>query len=209
MEQLIARGEIRRGQLGVAVQDNNADFERAFGIKTATGALIGEVIPGSAADKAGIRVADVIVGVNNSPIRTASELRTKIASFAPETKVILSIIRPGGKVDLTATLAAASPGKQPPTPAAIEGEGLLALVTLQRLQSDADAFGKVEGAFVGSLSDRSKASVAGLMAGDVIVSVDQRLVDSPEMVVDLARKDKDLLLLGIFRDGHVRFLVVK
>ncbi|MGO7671029.1 trypsin-like peptidase domain-containing protein [Rhizobium ruizarguesonis] len=209
MEQLIAHGEIRRGQLGVAVQDNNADFERAFAIKTATGALVGEVMPGSAADKAGIRVADVIVGINNSPIKTASELRTNIASFAPETKVILSIVRPGGKVDLTATLAAASRSEQPPTPVAIEGEGLLALVTLQRLQSDSDAFGKVEGAFVGSLSDRSKASVAGLTAGDVIVSVDQRLVNSPEMVVDLARKHKDLLLLGIFRDGHVRFIVVK
>ncbi|AXA43022.1 hypothetical protein DLJ82_5461 (plasmid) [Rhizobium leguminosarum] len=86
---------------------------------------------------------------------------------------------------------------------------MLALATLQRLQSDSDAFGRAEGAFVGSLSDPSKASVAGLTPGDVIVSVDQKLVNSPEMVVDLARKDKNLLLLGIFRDGHVRFLVVK
>jgi serine protease Do/serine protease DegQ len=209
MMDLIAGGEVRHGQLGVAVQDNNTDFQQALVIKTATGALVGEVAADSAAAKAGVRTADVIVGVNSLPIRTAAELRMKIASFRPGAMVTLSIIRSEGKVDLAATLTSVSLSKRAPAPIAIDGEGLLALVALQSLGADSAAYGKVEGAFVASLSDRSKASTAGLSAGDVIVSVDRRPAKSPEMVVGLARRDKNLLLLGIFRDGRKRFLIVK
>ena len=133
----------------------------------------------------------------------------KIAAFPPGTTVKLSVIRPTGKADLIVTLAAALPSRQPSSPIAIEGNGLLALVTLQMLGPDSDAYGKVEGAFVESLSDRSKAAAAGLTAGDVIVSVDQKPVNSPQMIAALTQNEKDLLLLGIFRDGHVRFLIVK
>ncbi|MBB3456469.1 serine protease Do/serine protease DegQ [Rhizobium sp. BK313] len=209
MEQLIAHGEIRRGQLGVAIQDNNADFEQALAITSSTGALVGEVIPDSAGAKAGIRPGDVIVAINETPIHNASELRMKIAAFPPGTTVKMSVIRPTGKADLIVTLAAALPSRQPSSPIAIEGNGLLALVTLQMLGPDSDAYGKVEGAFVESLSDRSKAAAAGLTAGDVIVSVDQKPVNSPQMIAALTQNEKDLLLLGIFRDGHVRFLIVK
>ncbi|WFU13441.1 trypsin-like peptidase domain-containing protein (plasmid) [Rhizobium sp. CB3090] len=209
MEQLIAHGEIRRGQLGVLVQDNDADLAKALAINASTGALVGEVVPGSAGAKAGMLIGDVIVAVNDMPIRTAGELRMTISSFPPGVAVKLSVIRPSGKVDMTATLTSSVPVADASRPAAIEGEGLLALVTLETLRPDSDAFGKVEGAFVASTIEDSRAAAAGLTPGDVIVSINQKPTPTPQMVIDLARKEKDLLLLGIFRDGHKRFLVVR
>lgn len=209
MQQLIVHGEIRRGQLGVLVQDNNAGFEKALGVNMSTGALVNDVISGSAGAAAGIKPGDVVIAVNDSPIKNASELHARISSFVPKTSVKLSLLRPTGKVDLDATLSAALPEDQLPTPAEIEGRGLLESVTLDKLESDSDAYGKVEGALVSTLIDGSKAAAAGLTPGDVIISVDQQLSPTPQMVAELAQKQNTLLLLGIFRDGHKRFLLVK
>jgi serine protease Do/serine protease DegQ len=123
--------------------------------------------------------------------------------------VRLSLLRPAGRVDLDATLSATLPEDQLPVPAEVEGKGLLESVTLDKLGSDSDAYGKVEGALVSALIDGSKAAAAGLTTGDVIVSVNQQLSPTPQMVANLAQKQKTLLLLGIFRDGHRRFLIVK
>lgn len=209
VKQLIAYGEVRRGQLGVAVQDNDRDFERALAIRTSTGALVGEVVPGSPAGRAGVQVADVIVGIDGAPVQTAREFRTKVASYPPGATVTVSVFRREGKFDLRATLAAESEPPPAPLPSTMEGDGLLSLVTLQVLDQASDAYGKVEGALVKSMSDRSRASIAGLEAGDVIVSVDRKPAKSPQAVVELTRRAKDLLLLGIYRDGHTRFIVIR
>ncbi|WP_245305010.1 trypsin-like peptidase domain-containing protein [Rhizobium leucaenae] len=209
MNELIAHGEVRRGQLGVLVQDNNADFERALGIKASTGALVGEVIPGSAGAKAGMMIGDVIVAINDTPVRSAGELRMKISSLPPDVAVKLAVVRPRGKIDVNATLGVSIPIAEISRPAEMQGEGFLALVTLQTLGPDSDAFGKVEGAFVASTIDGSRAAAAGLTPGDVIISVGQKPTSTPKAVLDAAAKENNLLLLGIFRDGHTRFLVVK
>ncbi|TCR75617.1 trypsin-like peptidase domain-containing protein [Rhizobium sp. BK376] len=208
--QLIAYGQVRRGQLGVLVQDNNEDLQKALSITVASGALVGEVIPGSPAERSGIRLADVIVGVGNFPVQTAEEFRLKIASFPPGTTVSLTIVRPNGKTDLSATLAANLTTNQPkPSHPLMMARGLLSDVTLQDLVPGSDLYGATEGALVVSLDDRSRASIAGLAVGDVIVSINRRPVASPQAVIELAARGRDLILLGIYRNGHTRFLVVK
>lgn len=209
VKQLITYGEVRRGQLGVAVQDNDRDFERALAIRTSTGALVGEVVPGSPAGRAGVQVADVIVGIDGAPVHTAREFRTKVASYPPGATVTVSVFRREGKFDLRATLASESEPPPAPLPLTMEGDGLLSLVTLQVLDQASDAYGRVEGALVKSMSDRSRASIAGLEAGDVIISVDRKPAKSPQAVLELTRRAKDLLLLGIYRDGHARFIVIR
>ncbi len=209
MRQLIANGEIRHGQLGVEVQDNSADIKRAIGIGSATGALISDVLSGSPAASVGIKPGDVIVAVNDASIDNAAQLHRKVASLPPGTSVRLSVARPSGNVELLATLSTPSSESQTAAPAEIEGKGLLGGVILKKLDSDSDAFGKVEGAFVSSLIDNSGAAAAGLLPGDVIISVNQHPSTTPQMTADLAQRSDDLLLLGVFRDGHKRFLIVK
>ena len=86
---------------------------------------------------------------------------------------------------------------------------MLSTVTLDKLRSDSDAYGKIEGALVSSLVDTSKAAIAGLMPGDIIIGVNQHPTPTPQMAVELAQRQKEFLLLSIFRDGRKLFLVVK
>ncbi|MBB3394177.1 MULTISPECIES: trypsin-like peptidase domain-containing protein [unclassified Rhizobium] len=209
MRQLVAKGRIERGLLGVQVQDNSADFGRALGVEIATGALVSDVVSGAGGSKAGVMVGDVIAAVNGTPVSTAGQLRARITALAPDTTVRLTVMRPGGKVEINATLSASLPEAQAENPEFVDGEGLLALVTLQTLDSASDAFGKVQGGVVMAISDSSAAAAAGLRPGDVITSVNRTKTTTPQMVVELTKAVKDLLLLGIFRDGHMSFLVIK
>ena len=72
MVQLVEHGEVRRGQLGVAIQDLTPELAAAFGLKQPGGAVIAEVIPGSAADRAGLVAGDIVVAVNGKPIGSGS-----------------------------------------------------------------------------------------------------------------------------------------
>ncbi|WP_246704764.1 trypsin-like peptidase domain-containing protein [Rhizobium sp. P32RR-XVIII] len=209
MTQLIAHGEIKRGQLGTIIQDNNFDLAAALAVDTAAGAVVSEVVPGSPGAKAGIIPGDVVVAVDEAAVRNAAELRNMIASYPPESVVRLSIKRPKESLTITAKLRPLEAAKEPAPPASVEGEGLLSLVTLTAVGPESDAYGKTQGAFVAAMSDRSRAAAAGLEAGDVVVSVNRKDATDPQMVVDLAAASEAPLLLGVFRDGHVRFLVVK
>jgi len=209
MQQLVAHGEIRRGQLGVIAQNNNADFGKALRIDVATGALVSDVISGSAGAIAGIKAGDVIIAVNDAPIKTARELHARISAFPPDASVRLSLVRPTGTINLNATLSAALPQKEQPTGVEIKGHGLLDDVTLEKLGSDSDAYGNVQGALVSSLIDSSRAAAAGLLPGDVIMSINLHPASTPQMVADLTQQQDEVLLLGIFRDGRKLFLVIK
>ncbi len=210
MRQLVSHGEIRRGQLGVQVQDSSADFAKVLGVNISTGALVNEVRPQSPGAKAGIVVGDVIAAVDGLPISGSTQLRARVSALPPGTVVKLTILRRGGSVQVVATLAAAA-ATEPPVETVdyVDGKGLLDLVTLQTLDAASDAFGKVQGAVISSISDSSPAAAAGLQPGDVITSVNQTNATTPQMVVELSKALTDLLLLGIFRDGHRSFLVVK
>jgi S1-C subfamily serine protease len=68
MDQLIKHGQIKRGLLGVQIQDLSPDIAEAMGLKNVQGALVARVTPGSAAAKAGIKAGDVITAINAKKI---------------------------------------------------------------------------------------------------------------------------------------------
>jgi S1-C subfamily serine protease len=90
MDQLVNYGEIKRGRIGVAMQDLTPDIAQALGTTRSDGAVIARVEPGSPAERAGLRTNDLIVAVNGAPIRNGAELRDKIV-----------VARIGDEVDLT------------------------------------------------------------------------------------------------------------
>lgn len=93
--QLVAFGEIKRGQLGVTVQDLTPALAQAFGIERNQGAVIAQVLPNSAAQQAGLREADVVVAVNDKAIRDASHLRNVIGLVPVGEEIGLEILREG------------------------------------------------------------------------------------------------------------------
>ncbi|MDM9622060.1 trypsin-like peptidase domain-containing protein [Rhizobium sp. S96] len=210
MRELVAHGEIRRGQLGVQVQDSSADFAKALGVDATTGALINEVLPRSPGENAGLIAGDIVAAVDGVSISGAAQLSARISALPPETVVKLTVLRRSGKAEITARLGTASAADATSESVDyVDGAGLLDQITLQTLDSTSDAFGKVQGAVVSSISDSSPAAAAGLQPGDVIISVNQTNATTPQMVADLSKAATDVLLLGIFRDAHKTFVVVK
>lgn len=106
MTQLITHGEVRRGQLGIQIQDLTPDIAKALNISDTRGAVVTVITPGSPADSAGLKVEDVVVGVNGEPIRSASDLRNKIGLEQVGAEVKLDILRRGERRTVTARLAA-------------------------------------------------------------------------------------------------------
>jgi serine protease Do len=102
MEQLIAGGEVRRGRLGVSIQDVTEKFAKSLGHNK--GAVVTDVKPGSPAEKAGLKVDDIIVEFNEHQIRGGSQLKNLVAQTKPGTNATLKIYRGGETSEVTITV---------------------------------------------------------------------------------------------------------
>ncbi len=209
-DQLIEYGEVRRGRLGVGIQDLTPALcdprivtpalARAFGIAQKEGAVVSQVDEGSPADKAGIKVGDVIIAVNGDSIRGSSELRNYIGLLRIDTEIGLDIVRDGKPMKLTAVIEA-------PPSHNLQGNRLsdkLAGAYFQDVTIDGDPAIAVAAVERGSPADR-----AGLAEGDIIVSVNrQRVGNSSDMAKAIALNDR-ALLMNIIRDGRGLFLLIQ
>lgn len=110
MEQLIEYGAVRRGQLGVSMYTVTPDIAHSLGLASAVGALVSQVVEGSPADRAGLRVGDVITAVNGQPVKSHSELRNAIGLLRVGDRMDIGLVRDGKPMQLTAVIAAA-PGR--------------------------------------------------------------------------------------------------
>jgi Do/DeqQ family serine protease len=97
MDQLISGGEIKRGRIGVAIQDLTPDIAQALGTTHTQGAVIARVEQGSPADRAGLRTHDLVVAVNGVPIHTGAELKNRVGLSKVGDAVDLTIIRAGSE----------------------------------------------------------------------------------------------------------------
>jgi Do/DeqQ family serine protease len=97
MEQLISGGEIKRGHIGVAIQDLTPDIAQALGTTQTQGAVIARVEGGSPAERAGLRTNDLVVAVNGAPIRNGIELRNRVGLSKVGDSVDLTILRGGSE----------------------------------------------------------------------------------------------------------------
>jgi S1-C subfamily serine protease len=97
MDQLVSYGEIRRGRIGVAMQDLTPDLAQALGTKHTQGAVIARVDPGSPAERAGLRTNDLVIAVNGAPMRSGTELRNRVGLSRIGDEVELTIERAGAE----------------------------------------------------------------------------------------------------------------
>lgn len=101
MEQLREYGEVRRGRLGVAIQDLTPDLAESMSLKGDEGALIAKIERGSPADSGGLRSGDVVIAVDGRPIRSATDFRNRIGLLRVGTPVQLTVMREGGQKSVT------------------------------------------------------------------------------------------------------------
>ncbi len=105
MESLIRSGRVSRGFIGVELQDVNADIAESFQLPSAEGSIIAGVVRGGPADRGGMRVGDVVVGVNAEKVRNQADLLSNVAAIAPGNKATFKVIRQGKPAELVITVA--------------------------------------------------------------------------------------------------------
>jgi len=199
-DQLIQYGEVRRGRLGVGIQDLTPALARAFNIDNRDGAVVSQVEKDSPADKAGVVVGDVIVGVNGKPVRDSAELRNTIGLLRVDSEVSLDVIRDGEQQHLSAVIEA-------PPSANLQGNRLsekLAGAYFQDVTIDGDPAIAVAAVEPGSPADR-----AGLEEGDIIVSVNRKRVGNAADMAEAIALNDHAVLLNIVRDGRGLFLLIQ
>jgi Do/DeqQ family serine protease len=172
LAQLIQKGSVSRGYMGVTIQPVTEDLAQSFGLKQAKGALVNNVIKGGPADKAGIRQGDIITGLNGSEVRDPSHLQRLVAEAGVGKIAKISIFRDGKALGLSITLASADSApkqQQRDERSGRQGEGEADLLGLT--VENAEGGG---GVAVVDAERSGVAAEAGIKRGDVIVSINNK-----------------------------------
>ncbi|HYD76014.1 DegQ family serine endoprotease [Ramlibacter sp.] len=179
-QQIVAHGKVDHARLGVVVQEVNQALADSFKLPRPEGALVARVDPGSPADKAGLKVGDVIHAVDGKAVVASGDLPAQLAARRPGEQVQLEVWRKGQSVDLAATLAAAqeqqASADDEAGPASPAGGGKLGLALRPLGEQDGRSGLVVEQA-------GGPAAKAGVRPGDVIVAVN----GTPVKTVEAAR----------------------
>jgi len=108
MDQLVNYGEIKRGRIGVAIQDLTPDLAQALGTRHTQGAVIARVEPGSPAERAGLRTNDLVVAINGAPMHNGIELRNRVGLSRIGDEVELTVERGGAERNVTVRIEKAT-----------------------------------------------------------------------------------------------------
>jgi len=191
MNQIVTHGSVRRGQLGVSVQDLTPELARAFNIPTDRGAVIAQVSPRSAAARAGLKEGDVVLSINDKPIRDGGGLRNAIGLLEVGEAARLEILRDGKPMTLDARV-----GEY--VPARADGDAInprLAGVIFEDLGPNSSLSGRgVRGVMVARLESGSPAARAGLRRNDVIVAVNRQPIANTDALRQIASRSEGLIL---------------
>jgi len=204
MEQLLQYGEVRRGLLGVSIQSIDSDLAENLGLDEARGALVSQVMPGSAAEKAGIVAGDVILSVNGESVTSAAELRVKIGMQRAGEKVKVELIRDGKRKTVTAELGQAEAEAIAPAEVHQGLEG----ARFEALGSGHEQFDGTEGLLVTAVEQGSPAYRNGLRVNDIVLRINRQRVRSLDDLRQFAT-DSASLLLQIRRGNSSIVLAVR
>jgi serine protease Do/serine protease DegQ len=198
--QIVEFGEVRRGRLGVVIQDLTRDLAEAFGIDTEHGAVIAQVMPDSAAADAGLKEADVITAVNERPVKGATDLRNIIGLSRSDEEVEIEYFRNRQQMTVRVKL-------RPAEVAIGLGEKISQHLTGATLADSED--GELAGVRVTEVEARSPAWKAGLRKNDLIVSINRERVKNIDDVRQVVSKHSAGVLLQIKRGDSALFLAIR
>ncbi|GAA3976425.1 DegQ family serine endoprotease [Allohahella marinimesophila] len=213
VEQIRETGQVRRGWLGVLIQEVNRDLAESFGLSKPHGALVAQVMPESPAAKAGLKPGDVILSFEDDEINLSSELPHRVGRVKPGTEAEMEIIRAGKRQTLDIIVGqvpgsdevAAAPSAKPSADSNTLGMEVRDLTSQEKAQL------QLSGGVVVTNVMTGPAAAAGIRAGDVISTLNNERVNSVSDLRAIASKlpsDKSIPVL-IVRNGNPAFVVMR
>ncbi|EBM4711393.1 serine endoprotease DegQ [Salmonella enterica] len=200
-QQLIQFGEIKRGLLGIKGTEMTADIAKAFKLNVQRGAFVSEVLPNSGSAKAGVKSGDVIISLNGKPLNSFAELRSRIATTEPGTKVKLGLLRDGKPLEVEVTLdsnTSSSASAEMIAPA-LQGATL----------SDGQLKDGTKGVKVDSVEKSSPAAQAGLQKDDVIIGVNRDRISSIAEMRKVMAAKPSIIALQVVRGNENIYLLLR
>jgi Do/DeqQ family serine protease len=198
MAQILESGEVKRGQIGVNIQDVTPNLKQAFNLKNGQqGALVAGVLNGSPAKKAGLKAGDLIIAVDDAPTTSAGQLRSQIGIKAVGETVKLTVLRDDEKKQFTVEIE-----KSRPSSALAAQHKMLEGVQLDNTNDES-------GVLITQINPNSQAAANGLRPGDIIIGANRMQVDNlRDLTAALSRSNKELLL-QINRNGRLFYLAIR
>jgi len=206
-DQIEHYGKVSHGRLGIAIQEVNQALAENFGLKSPTGALVSSVEKDSPADKAGLKVGDVILKLDGKEISRSSDLPPMVSALKPGSKITLDVWRNASPLELTASV-----GELKDTTIAMGGDkeslGKAKLgIAVRPLTADERQETDLSGGLV--VQDvAGSAERAGVRPGDVILAVNNTPVKSVEQLKSLVDKAGKTIALLVQRDQAQIFIPI-
>ena len=212
MESLIKTGKVVRGWLGVSIQKVTPELARQFDLKDEVGALVGDVVEESPADKAGLQRGDIILEYNGRKIEEPNMLRNMVANTLPGDQHALKVLRDGKIRTVTITVGELPSDAQQPVEAG-DYQNVMKGISVQDMSPELSKKLKIPDKIRGVIiSDVDEGSVAAgvINQGDVIQEINRKKISdvkSYKEIVSKIKKDESVLLL-IFRGGSSLFVTL-
>jgi len=198
-DQLVQKGKVVRGFLGLLPQDITPEMAEQFKLKDTKGAAIPDVTPGSAADKAGIKPNDIIIEFDGKLIEKADQFRKLVAMKKPGSEVEIVVLRDGKKKTITAKLEERPSNEQLAETTKSQTAEKLG-ITVQNLTDDTAerlGFEGLKGVVVTDVESGSPAAMAGIQPGSLIQEVNRKPVSNAKEfkeAIDTAAKEGKVML---------------
>ena len=203
--QLIHYGEVKRGQLGIMIQNITQDLAHAFNIEEGKGVLVSQVLSKSPAEAAGIKQGDIILSVNGKSVNSSSELKNIIGLQRVGQEIKLTIMRDGKTKHITAVIKQQTATKVIAKTISSKLDG----ATIANVQGSSLHQSAQEGVQIVDIEVGSKAWRSGLRKGDIIVSANQQPVKNIDGLREAVKSRNDSLLLNIRRQDSALFILIR
>ncbi|ADW75236.1 MULTISPECIES: serine endoprotease DegP [Rahnella] len=200
-KQMIEFGQVKRGELGIMGTELNSELAKAMKVDAQRGAFISQVMPKSAAEKAGIKAGDVILSMNGKPISSFASFRADIGTLPIGTKVTLGLLREGKPMNVDVTI------EQSTQTSKIESGNIYTGIEGAELSNG--AAGDQKGVKVDEVKPGSTAARIGLKKGDVILGVNQQKVTNLGELRKILDTKPNVLALDIQRGDTSIYLLAQ
>ena len=195
MDQLIEFGEVRRGTLGLFVQDLTADLARAFSVEAGQGVLIAEVSVGSAAEEAGLQPGDVIIRMADADLNSAQDFHNAEGRLALGESLRVQFLRDGNTREIELVIRSVPELIGADLDKRFEGAKFAGLTARHNQQN-------LSGVLLDELAPRSRLALEGLAVGDIITGVNRQRVHNLVDFKTALEGTRGSIVMQIRRNGR-------